>query len=87
MGGGEGDLLLSLPLDSHLIITGSFEDNMIFWKGLQPGNGPFQEYFGVAVEELWKEKEERVYFSGNFLRIYLFELALHLRIWGLRMEM
>ena len=29
-GGGEGDLLMSLSLDSYLIIFGSYENDMIF---------------------------------------------------------
>ena len=39
----------------------------------------------VTRRETLKEKEERVYFCGQFLRIYLVWLRLHLRVWGSRM--
>ena len=41
--------------------------------------------FGMGVKETLKEKEERAYFCGHFLRIYLVWLRLHLRVWGLRL--
>ena len=66
------DLLLSLSLDLHHIITGSYIMIQFFWNGLQPDNGSFQVYFGVTVEEMWKEKDERVFFGVHFLRIHLF---------------
>ena len=40
--------------------------------------------FGMGVKETLKE-EERVYFCGHFLRIYLVWLRLHLRVWGSRL--
>ena len=39
--------------------------------------------FGMGAKETLKEKEERAYFCGHFLRIYLVWLRLHLRVWGL----
>ena len=41
--------------------------------------------FGMGVKETLKEKEERAYFCGHFLRIYLVWLRLHLRVWGSRL--
>ena len=40
---------MSLSLDLHHIITGSYRN------GLQLGDGLFQVYLWVAVEEMWKE--------------------------------
>ena len=39
----------------------------------------------VTRRETLKEKEERVYFCGQFLRICLVWLRLHLRVWGSRL--
>ena len=39
----------------------------------------------VTRRETLKEKEEQVYFCGQFLRIYLVWLRLHLRVWGSRL--
>ena len=46
--------------------VGNFGMMLFFWNGLQPGNGPFLVYFGVAVQKIRKEKKERVCFGGHF---------------------
>ena len=38
--------------------------------------------FGMATE---KRRKEGVYFGGHLLKIYLFVLPFHLRVWGMKL--